>query len=158
MKRIFVYILNSIVGFIWDGQVHAHKCYVVAKNGILVRAYFLGHLHIYSELLTGDPIMELLLELLFREYCPYKPFHGLWQGLMGVLWDDLWYIFRSQSGDQSSEGSRKTEQVCGWSHNGWDLAWNSNFWLSCHGWLLVWIHPIVRDFISHLRSVWALAA
>jgi hypothetical protein len=45
-KRISQYKLNSIVGFIGDGEVHAHECYAFAKKGILVRAFLPGLLHI----------------------------------------------------------------------------------------------------------------
>jgi hypothetical protein len=45
-KRISQYKLNSIVGFIGDGQVHAHECYAFAKKGIQVRAFLPGLLHI----------------------------------------------------------------------------------------------------------------
>jgi hypothetical protein len=83
-KRILEYKLNSIVGFIGDGEVHAHECYAFAKKGIQVRAFLPGLLYIYSKLLTRDRIIELLLEPFVREYCPWKPFHGLWQALMGV--------------------------------------------------------------------------
>jgi hypothetical protein len=54
-KRILEYKLISTIGFIGD-----------------------------VEHLTRDHIIELLLEPFVPEYCPWKPFHGLWQVLMGV--------------------------------------------------------------------------